>query len=128
MIALNETIYTQHGCAATYILHVHLCMLCMEKLIETMEKSVETMEKSSETMEKPIETMKTIGKSKNAMEKSMKTMEKSTKTMEKPSKIMENHRKTTEKSIKPWRNRWTVQMKNLVQIQQITGFVPKCNK
>ena len=74
MIALNETIYTQHGCAATYILHVHLCMLCMEKLIETMEKSVETMEKSSETMEKPSKSWKT-------------------------------HRKTTEKSIKPWRNR-----------------------
>jgi hypothetical protein len=69
MIASNETIWTQHGCASNYNISYMFtrCMLCMEKSIETMGKSIEKKEKSMKTMENSIKTM---GKSMNTMEKS----------------------------------------------------------
>ena len=66
-------------------------------------------EESIETMEKSIVTK----------ENSMKTMEESMKLWGKPINTMEN-------PVKPWKNRWTVQMANFSsKIQQSTNFCSK---
>ena len=65
MIASNETIYTQHGCASTYILHVHQSQVhVVHGKIDENHGTIKGNhgEKSMNTMEESIETMDTLSK------------------------------------------------------------------